>query len=131
MDGKTKVNAPRFRFSLRTLFIVTTLAAIACGWLVLPTLRAKRLAKAIDSNNFAAADRMLARSEDAFLEDSASADRVFAHIEDVGLLDLLTGQRKLSVLRVVLRQVGGQDVAEAQVVRSIRITALRATPYAR
>ena len=32
----------RLRFSLRTLFILTTLTAIACAWAVLPSLTAKR-----------------------------------------------------------------------------------------
>jgi hypothetical protein len=35
------------RFSLRTLLILTTLASLACAWLTIPSIRAKRLAAAI------------------------------------------------------------------------------------
>ena len=58
----------RLRFSLRTLFIVTTLLAAAFYWFVLPTLTAQRFIRAIARGDFQAADAYFSDDGDRFLK---------------------------------------------------------------
>jgi hypothetical protein len=63
----------RPRFSIRALLILTTLVAAACGWWVAaPTIVAHRFSRAIKSQDYAAADALCARPEDAFISDLAA-----------------------------------------------------------
>lgn len=54
----------RFRFSLRTLFVVATVVAVFCYWWMLPTVIAKRFLRAIDSADYATADNCFRKAED-------------------------------------------------------------------
>lgn len=57
----------RLRFSLRALFIVTTLVAALCFWLILPTLTARRFLAAISSEDYRSADKLFSSAADRFL----------------------------------------------------------------
>ena len=59
----------RLRFSLRTLFLLTTLVAGLCLLFLLPTFNAKNLLKAIDAEDYAAADKLFSDPHDRFLAD--------------------------------------------------------------
>jgi hypothetical protein len=91
----------RFRFSLRSLFIATTLAALACAWLVLPAVRARQFLRAMEQQDYVAADRMFIDGDDAFLSkwhERPSEYRLTARMADWTLLDLLMGRRPVRVM---------------------------------
>jgi hypothetical protein len=52
----------QFRFSLRTLLILTALAAAGCYWFARPMVVAYRFVRAIDAEDYAAADAQFAGS---------------------------------------------------------------------
>ena len=54
----------RFRFSLRALFLLATVVAVLCYWLMLPTIVAKRFLRAIDSADYATADNCFHDAKD-------------------------------------------------------------------
>jgi hypothetical protein len=60
---------PRFRFSLRVLFLATIVVAVFCYWLILPTIEARRFVRAVESSDFAAADYCFCDPQDRFLND--------------------------------------------------------------
>jgi hypothetical protein len=62
---------PSWKFSLRTLMVLTAIAPIAVYWLCLPTLVANRYAAALNNRDFAAADRLCLDSKDTFPGDWA------------------------------------------------------------
>ena len=57
----------RLHFSLRTLFILTTLTAIACAWAVLPSLTAKRFLNTLADKDYQTADQFFRNPSDQFL----------------------------------------------------------------
>jgi len=59
---------PRFRFSLKALFVAATLAAAFCYWLMLPTFNAQRFVRAVEASDFAVADRFFHDPKDRILE---------------------------------------------------------------
>ena len=62
----------RLRFSLRGLFVFTTLVALgAYWWFALPTVRAKRFIAAIEQKQFDVADNMFSDTNDQFLAEMA------------------------------------------------------------
>jgi hypothetical protein len=118
----------RFRFRLRTLLVVTTLSALACAWLVLPTQVAKRFVRAVNSRDFATADRLLSDREIRmpFHRRSESPESEFvAVLLDWSLTQAIWGERKVSVMEKTRYQLGkiSDDVitvSEAQVTFSPR-----------
>jgi hypothetical protein len=56
-----------FRFSLRILFLITTVAAFLSYWMMAPTLKAKQFVQALNAGNFEAADDGFCNQEDRFL----------------------------------------------------------------
>jgi hypothetical protein len=77
----------RPRFSLRTLLILTTLAALACGWLIIPSLRAERFIAAIHRDDLTAADKMIRGGGTTIREWRArpSIDGIRAYVFPLGL----------------------------------------------
>lgn len=61
----------RLRFSLRAMFVLTTLAAAMCFWLILPTLTARRFLTAVASEDYPSADTFFVNADDRFLADWA------------------------------------------------------------
>lgn len=57
---------PRFRYSLRALFLAITLASLGLYWFGLPSLHAHRFVTAINSRDYSAADRQFANGSKAF-----------------------------------------------------------------
>jgi hypothetical protein len=55
----------RPRFSLRTLLILTALAATACWWVTPPTVVANRFLRAMQARDFAAADQFFSDPSNA------------------------------------------------------------------
>jgi hypothetical protein len=62
-----KQSRRRFRFSLRVLFLFTTVAAGMCSWVVLPTRNAKQFIRALNATNYRAADACFCQPDDGFL----------------------------------------------------------------
>jgi hypothetical protein len=62
-----KQSSRRFRFSLRFLFLITTLAACLTYWAVSPTLYAQQFIGALHAANYKEADDCLRRQTDRFL----------------------------------------------------------------
>jgi hypothetical protein len=87
----------RPRFSLRTLLILTTLAALGCGWLVIPSLRADRFIAAILRDDLEAADNMF-RGGGTTIRDwraRPSIDGIRADIFPLTWTDLVLGHRRI------------------------------------
>jgi hypothetical protein len=87
----------QLRFSLRTLLILTALAAFACGWLVIPSLRADRFISAINRNDLAAADTMILGGGKTITEwrDRPSIDGIRAEALPLTWADLAVGRRRI------------------------------------
>jgi hypothetical protein len=91
----------RFRFSLRTFFLLLALFAVACYlWLTRPSQLAAQFAGAINSENYQAADRLFRRSADHFLAEWADDRWAFQARCDVRPLtftQVLFGRRHVDV----------------------------------
>lgn len=90
----------RMRFSLRTLFVVTTVAALFCGWVVLPWVSAKRLIRALASEDHALADRCFCNPEDCFFTAWAEkrwAFRAAGETTPWSLRQMICGRREVAV----------------------------------
>lgn len=88
------------RFSLRTMFLATTLVAGLCLWFLLPTFTGKKFLKAIDAEDFAAADHLFANPKDCFLADWAENRwglRAKAQLEPLTFGQLIRNRRDLFV----------------------------------
>ena len=90
------------RFSLRTLLVVTALAAAGCYWLIFPTIIARRFVDAVASPNYEHADDFLDPA-DRFLLDWNEKHWRFqarAELEPWSFKEFLSGKRtvKLHVL---------------------------------
>ena len=59
----------RLRFSLRTLFVLTTLVAVLCLWFMLPSLTARRFLAALNKEDYKSADKFFRIADDRFLVD--------------------------------------------------------------
>ena len=58
----------RPRFSLRTLLIITTLIALCCYyWVIRPTQTAKQFVRAVNSEDYATADKLTWHTSDLTL----------------------------------------------------------------
>src|SRR5438046_871248 len=88
MTGQSK--KMRLRFSLRAMFIVTTLVAALCCWFLLPTLTAKRFLNAIANEDYKSADELFRNSDDRFFEDWSN--KRWAFLATAKLQPLTVGQ---------------------------------------
>jgi hypothetical protein len=91
----------RLRFSLRTFFVTLALVAFACYiWLTRPSQVAQRFADAVNSEDYAAADRLFRRSDDQFLADWADRRWAFkarCELRPLTLVQLLSARREVDV----------------------------------
>lgn len=90
----------RPRFSLRTLFIITTLTAVACAWMTLPSWTAQRFINAVAANEFEKADNFFRNPDDRFLVHWADIRWGFkceAKLAPWSWADALRGQRKVTI----------------------------------
>jgi hypothetical protein len=96
----------RFRFSLRTLLVLTTLAAVVCGWLTVPTLRAYRFDAAIARGDLEAANRMFLGVGTALTEWRArpAIDGIRAEVLPLTWPDLAVGRRRMWAAPVAYHQ---------------------------
>jgi hypothetical protein len=96
------------KFSLRTLFLTTTIVAAVCYWLVLPTLKAQRFVRAVASEHYKLADAYFRNQGDQFLFDWNEKHWRFkaeAGLEEWSLPELLRGERRVR-LRVIYGDAG-------------------------
>lgn len=95
----------RPRFSLRALFLATTVAACICFWIVLPTDRAMSLIKAIETRNYEYADgffsnRVLTDGDSHSLTKLSRLDPTFtanARLHTISLQNLWRGERTVTI----------------------------------
>ena len=90
----------RMRFSLRTLFVVTTVVALFCGWIILPWVSAKRLIHALASEDYPLADRYFRKPEDRFFvawADKRWAFRATGETAPWSLRQMICGRREVAV----------------------------------
>jgi len=80
----------RLRFSLRTLFVITTLVAALCLWFMLPSLTARRFLAAVASEDYPSADEFFLQADDRVLTDWA--DKRWSFRSSGNLLPLTFGQ---------------------------------------
>jgi VanZ family protein len=87
------------RFSLKAMFIVTAVVAAVCYWLLLPSINAQRFAAAIRSGDYAAAERLFARGEEAFPGSWKEHEYFDANVSmrPISRRELLHGERQISV----------------------------------
>jgi VanZ family protein len=98
------------RFSLRTIFVVMTFVAVACYWMMLPTINAQRFVHAIQTGNYASADNFLRNTEYRFFEDAQTASAL-GHDPVIWPLtwrDLWNGQRHITL--PLNAEAGGERV---------------------
>jgi hypothetical protein len=84
------------------LFLLTTIAAVICTYMVLPTLTARRFIASVTDKNFAEADNFFRNPTDKFLADWADKKWAFKASADVApwsLGQVFSGQREV-VIRV-------------------------------
>jgi hypothetical protein len=90
----------RPHFSLRTLFVVTTVAAVICTYIVLPTLTARRFRSAVADKDFIQADNFFRNPSDKFLAKWADKKWAFHASADIApwsLGQIFRGQREVAI----------------------------------
>ncbi len=90
----------RLRFSLRTLFITTTIVAGLCVWFVLPTLSARRFLAAVANEDYKSADSFFRNPDDRVFEQWANdrwSFRSSSKLPWPTIGQLLRGQRQVCV----------------------------------
>jgi VanZ family protein len=86
-------------YSLKTLFIAMTIVALACYWLMLPTMNAQRFVRAIHLHDYATAESLFASEDDAFPGSFKDYDHFVANAQLASLTwdDLWKGERRVSI----------------------------------
>jgi hypothetical protein len=111
----------RPRFTLRALFVLTTIVALGCWWLVLPSLSAQRFVRAINSADYQQADACFQKGADRFLEkwnDEHWQFAASAELESWTFREVLRGQRRVQLHL----SYGGPSPVR---IRKYRVTATR------
>lgn len=90
----------RPRFSLRTLFLITTaLAAFCCYWFVLPSFQARRFVSAVRASDFVTADACFRNTDDQMLAKLHKEYWTFkldAELEPCSFAEFLHGERRIN-----------------------------------
>ena len=90
----------RLRFSIRALFVLTTIVALGCWWLVIPSLSAQRFVQAINSADYQQADACFRKSDDRFIakwNDEHWQFAASAELEPWTFREILCGQRRVQL----------------------------------
>jgi len=88
----------RLRFSLKMLLVVVALVALGSYWEMLPTIRARRFAKLIDSGELSAAEAMLPQSmSEASPHRRTIHNAVGASLQSMTLEQFIRGERRIIV----------------------------------
>jgi hypothetical protein len=90
----------RLRFSLRMMFLATTVVAGVCYWLILPSVKAGRFVRAIEAADFEVADRCFCNSDDRFLvawKNIFWSMKAYAQVEPLSIRQLIRGERHVTV----------------------------------
>ena len=98
----------RLKFSLRALFVATTIVAASCYWLMLPTIKAKRFAHSVATENYQLADAYFRDPDDKFLHDWNEKHWRFkaeVELEKWSFSELIHGERRVR-LRVICGDAG-------------------------
>lgn len=98
----------RLKFSLRALFVTTTIVAAGCYWLMLPTIKAQRFTRAVASENYELADSFFRDPDDQFLHawnEKHWRFQAVAKLEQWTFRELVRGERSVS-LRVAFGDAG-------------------------
>jgi VanZ family protein len=87
------------RYSLRTLFVVMTLAALVSYWTMLPTMNAQHFVRALQEQDFATAERLFISDADAFPGRFKTYDffHANANIAPLTWNDFRAGERRINV----------------------------------
>ena len=90
----------RLRFSLRTLFLLTTVVAGLCLWGLLPSIMARRFLATIAKEDYKSADEFFQNADDRFLADWADKRwgfRSSAELQPLTFGQFWRNQREVSV----------------------------------
>jgi hypothetical protein len=90
----------RLRFSLRAMFVATTLVAALCCWFLLPTFTAKRFLNAVANEDYQSADDLFRNSGDRFFaewSDKRWGFRSTAEMRPITLAQFFQNRRDLVV----------------------------------
>ena len=82
------------------MFIVTTIVAAGCYWLMLPTVNAQRFVRAVAAAKYASADAYFCNADDQFLSNSNNKRWHFkatAELAPWSLQQLLKGKRLVRI----------------------------------
>ncbi len=96
---------PRFRYSLRALFLAITLASVGLYWFGLPSLHAHRFVTALNSRDYPAAQRQFAKGKRPF----PGRWTEYVHFEPRASLQPLTWQNILRRERFVTVGISYSD----------------------
>jgi hypothetical protein len=111
----------RWRFSLRALFVLTTIVALGCWWLILPSLSAQRFLRAVNSADYQQADAFFQKGDNRFLvkwNDEYWQFTSSAELEPWTFREVLRGQRRVKLHL----SYGGPSPLR---IRTYRVTATR------
>lgn len=90
----------RWRFSLPALFLFTTVVALGCWWLILPSHSAQHFVRAVNSGDYQQADALFQNAENKFLvkwNDEYWEFAASAELEPWTFRDILCGQRRVKL----------------------------------
>jgi hypothetical protein len=110
----------RLNFSLRALFLTTTIVAAGCYWLMLPTIKAQGFARAVVSENYQLADLYFRDPKHRFLFDWNDKHWRFEASAELGrwtLGQIARGER-LITLRVAFGDAGPMRARSWMVIAS-------------
>jgi VanZ family protein len=87
------------QFSLRTIFVAMTLIAVACYFLVLPTMHAQRFVRAVANKDYAGAEQLFTAGSDTFPGTFKQHRILKQHVELAPLTwsDFRRGRRSIGV----------------------------------
>jgi len=90
----------RLRFSIRALFILTTIVAALCLWFMLPSLTARRFVVSVAGEDFKSADELFRHADDRFLADWSDnrwSMRAYPELLPLTLSQCLRNERRIRV----------------------------------
>jgi hypothetical protein len=88
-----------FHFSLKTLFVLMTLTAVACNWFMLPTIHAQRFIVALQRKDYATAESLFVSETNTFPGNYKNYDHFNpqASLAPLTWTDFWNGERRIGV----------------------------------